>query len=182
MIDRVLPVPDPKCNPSRAFAGEPPVPFGPLPASDKIRMPSHTRFQPSSHARARYITALFGLVGVGLLAGCAAHHASPRLAGDPSVLGAIGDHDDLDAAVETGALQNELAIVHAGPASGGGRRYELIDAQGRPGEMIITRTGDDAFTLRSRLGRFGRPDDEDRLNRAVAKRLRQLYGVEAAPL
>lgn len=95
---------------------------------------------------------------------------------------AVGEYDDLDAAVEAAAMQTEFAIVHAGPGPQGGRRYELLDAQGRPGELVIRREGEHEFSLRTRLGRFGRPADEDRFNSAVARRLRQLYGVDFAPL
>ncbi|TVS08408.1 MAG: hypothetical protein EA423_01460 [Phycisphaerales bacterium] len=95
---------------------------------------------------------------------------------------AVGDYDDLDAAVEAAMIRTELAIVQAGPGPDGGRRYELVDAQGRPGELVIRRVGENEFTLHARLGRFGRPSDEDRLNTAVARRLRQLYGVDFAPL
>ncbi len=129
------------------------------------------------------IAVVIGLLAASV-AGCANGGApeGPRFAGDPSVMRAIGDAADLDAAVDAAMIRAELAIVRAGPGPEGGRRYELIDAQGRPGELVITPVGENEFTLRARLGRFGRPSDEDRLIRAVARRLRQLHGVDVAPL
>ncbi len=148
-----------------------------------------TEFQPPSSRPAErcvpsaLVIGLLATLWAAQFAGCASKgsDSGPRT-GEPSVMRAVGDYDDLDAAVEAAMIQTELAIVRAGPVPDGGRRYELIDAQGRAGELVIRRVGDDEFTLHARLGRFGRPSDEDRLNTAVARRLRQLYGVDFAPL
>lgn len=148
-----------------------------------------SEFQPPSRRPAErcvlsaLVIGLWAALWAAQFAGCASRSSDPGpRTGEHSVMRAVGDYDDLDAAVEAAMIRTELAIVQAGPGPDGGRRYELVDAQGRPGELVIRRVGENEFTLHARLGRFGRPSDEDRLNTAVARRLRQLYGVDFAPL
>jgi len=105
----------------------------------------------------------------------------------------VGDWADLDAAVEVAGTRLELAPVGTTSNSPRLRVYELRSPGDEPAWLIAERSDEfsgvlpevapsQAITLRARFGRFGDRGREAALVDAVAGRLRQLAGVDYAPL
>lgn len=127
------------------------------------------------------VCAAAGWMMIGLVA-CAGEGVTPPGAISISKLGA-GDWDDIDAAVEVGMSEAEVARVDASTSSDGlTRTYELRTITDEPAWLVARREEDGRVGLGARVGRFGDPEREARLIRGVAARLKALYGVDWAPV
>lgn len=96
--------------------------------------------------------------------------------------GVAGDWGDLDAAVSAAASRSELAVERRESPEEGVRVYVLRSVASRPGRLEAVRAEDGSIVLTASIGRFGDPAAETRLVRDVATRLRQLQGVDSAPI
>ncbi len=116
------------------------------------------------------------------LSACAADDATPP---SPMAISSVatGDWDDIDAAVDAGVSAAEVAKVDVrSSADSLTRTYQLRTITDEPAWLIAQRTGVGRVSLGARVGRFGDPQREAGLLRAVAERLNALYGVDWAPL
>lgn len=102
-----------------------------------------------------------------------------------------GDWDDIDAAVRVGVDRNEWAIVRRVRINQWSVGWEVMNVRGEPGWLLIERNhgrpegaegARPEIEITARLGRFGLPEQERGLADAIRTRLRQLRGVEAAPI
>ncbi|MCC6322617.1 MAG: hypothetical protein IT438_14405 [Phycisphaerales bacterium] len=103
------------------------------------------------------------------------------------------DWDDLDASVIIGSRAIRAVVVQSETIDPTIRRYQLRLFDGQDGTLTATREsaapeGDEQsepptdFTLHAVIGRFSDSRVETDLLRATTHRLRQLRGVEFAPL
>ncbi len=104
-------------------------------------------------------------------------------------MGATGDWNDIDAAVLVGASRAEMAIVEAkGKPESDRREYVLTTARDEPALLVVVREravesgGVVRVRLEATVGRFGDSARERTLMEAVAARLKELAGVDYAPL
>lgn len=146
--------------------------------------------------------ALLGLIAATLAQGCAGsgarseaweNEALSEVAGGSELL-VSADWDDIDAAVDVGVSQVEMAVVsrNAGPGWGGRggdpvrRLFELKTVRDEPAWLEVSRgTSGDAVSrvaLRAKVGRFGDKKREGALLRAVGQRLEVLHGKDWYPL
>ena len=155
-----------------------------------------------------FVLLVFGALGV--LSGCG---GGPRRAGGPffappeRVL-AMGNWNDVDAAVDAGARAAEMAVVTRRLDEGERTRtYELVTVHDEPARLTATvraggadvpsargsptrhRTGGTPMPqgagpieLTASVGRFGDTTQERRLLRAVRVRIEMRSGVDSAPL
>jgi hypothetical protein len=105
-----------------------------------------------------------------MVGGCAAPAPAVENAPQASRLTVDADWDDVEAAARVAASQAELAILEVE------KQDQVITIRlrtiaGEPGEVRAERNG-----------LFREPASERRLLQAMAKRLRQLAGVDVAPL
>ncbi len=121
-----------------------------------------------------------------LLVGCAGNANSHSLApdaysqGKTPIVEAVGDWDDLDAAIS--AVNERYALGTVSRKSDDGlAEYRLLDIRSRPIMVRFERRSPD-IVIEVRVGRFGDPLLARRIARDLALRLEQLYGVETAPL
>ncbi len=124
-----------------------------------------------------------------LLPACASDSEGARFIGPtfgtPKDTTVIADWDDVDAAVETGAGQAEMAVVFDETPSPDERVFYLRTIGDKPVKLTVTRTNSEApptIQLEVRAGVFGDPGDQARLLKAVSTRLSDLKGVEFAPV
>mgnify|MGYP001493823331 CR=1 FL=1 len=151
-----------------------------------------------SYAAARVI--VLGLAA--LTGGCAGPSTGDGLLatrGETAMV--IADWNDVDAAVEHGALTSEMAIVERLPPEPDRRVFRLRTIGDEPAVLIVTRAtaprsdrgvdgvgsttgvgGPEGMKLEARVGRFGDRAKEERLVNAVRARLGRLPGVDYAPL
>jgi hypothetical protein len=131
---------------------------------------------------------LIGIVQFGVIVlqtGCSQGVVTPTEGGG-SVMSARGDWNDLEASVQLGAGQAEMAVVSRLTAEDDPRAndvvsWELVAVTDEPVRVTIRRGSGDQLTLEAQVGRFGNAAREKDLLRAVARRLEQLRGVEWAP-
>ncbi len=138
--------------------------------------------------------------------GCASGVGGSSFLASPERVLALGDWNDVDAAVEAGSHAAEMSVLTSQLSEDGRRRtYELVsiddsharivatiksslDAVGagdpRAGRGSAPRTGTGAvpIELSASVGRFGDADQERKLLRAVRRRIEMLSGVNSAPL
>lgn len=111
----------------------------------------------------------------------------------PGVITLVADWDDLDAAVEVACTRQQLAPIGTTEEEPHRRTYELRSPGDEPAWVFAERQGEalpgtdgrippQPITLRARFGRFGDEGREAALVDAVARRMRQLAGVDYAPL
>jgi hypothetical protein len=115
------------------------------------------------------------------LPACAADDAMPPT---PLAISSVatGDWDDVDAAVDAGVSAAEVAKVDVRSSPDlSTRTYQLRTITDEPAWLIAQRAGTGRVSLGARVGRFGDPERESRLLRAVSERLNALYGVDWAP-
>lgn len=101
-----------------------------------------------------------------------------------SQVGARGDWDDLDAALEVAAARVGMAVVGSSPGEER-RAFELVTAGDEPVSLEISKApgaGEGDLVLRCRVGRFGYDARQAWLLEALGHRLEQLRGVETAPV
>lgn len=144
--------------------------------------------------RIRHVFALVMAGGVfGLHTGCSepAPPSGPGSGylGTLSTSGTAGDWNDIDAAVLVGASVAEMAVVEAKGAPESDRReYVLTTVREEPALLVVVkeRGGESGGVARVRLeatvGRYGERARERALMDAVASRLKDLAGVDYAPL
>jgi hypothetical protein len=106
--------------------------------------------------------------------------------GGPPVREVTADWADADAAVEVAAKKVEMGLERS-ERLGPGRRYYLRTQGDEPVELDIypapgTESDPRPLRIEARVGRFGNPQREGQLAAAVARRLRQLAGVDYAPV
>jgi hypothetical protein len=95
----------------------------------------------------------------------------------------IADWNDVDAAVEVAVKKAEVALDGPPRRSQGRTVYPLRTVRDEPGELTVERSEGDLITVSAKLGRFGEDKDrEARLVGAVTRRLKDLRGVEHAPI
>jgi hypothetical protein len=133
----------------------------------------------------RYRIALLVSVLASLLAlgGCAA--PAPVNSGpEESFLMLVADWDDVEPAAIVAASRAELAIV--GTRAGDQEiTFQLRTLEGEPGTLRAVRrslAASGPIHLSANIGLFRELESERRLLQAMAKRLRQLAGVDYAPL
>lgn len=101
---------------------------------------------------------------------------------------AVADWNDVDASVEVGASNAEMAVESFGLNDDGERVYRLRTIRDEPVWVVTSRaTGESreesaALHIAAKVGHFGNPEIERRLIRAIEKRLRELHGVATHPL
>lgn len=126
-----------------------------------------------------------------VLSGCAGD--GPLLVGTAERAQLVADWNDIDAAVEVGAGQNEMAVVSTESPSEDERVFELRTAGAEPGRVVARRSGvmqasgaksvgPQAIDLQAQVGRFGDSKREKRLIASIRKRLGDLTGVDWAPI
>lgn len=132
---------------------------------------------------------MLGLSAACLLGGCTGVPTLPAAQmARASSERCVADWDDVDAAIDVGASKSEMAVVSWGMNADGERAYKLRTALDEPVWVCAKRVGDPKkeesalLELRARVGRFGDADREERLLRAVRKRLDELCGVATSPL
>jgi hypothetical protein len=142
-----------------------------------------------------------GLCGgfAGFFAGCSGPAwATHGAHSSGTTLQAVGDWNDIDAAVEVAVKKAELAVVEARDATderGRAQRvFTLVGLGNEPAELIVTakggagdksslaQAGPVAMQLSASVGRFGDAAREKTLVNALRARLGQLSGVDFAPL
>lgn len=98
----------------------------------------------------------------------------------------VADWNDLDAAVDVGASECEMAVLAIEVESEAERAYILRTVRDEPAWLMARRIGaaDEAVDvqLTARVGHFGDGRQEDRLISRVRGRLKQLRGVATHPL
>ncbi len=90
------------------------------------------------------------------------------------------DWGDIYASVDAVATRHALGVVRKSQ-SDNLATIELLDVLGRPIRIEARRAGNDAAVTVA-VGRFGDPNLEAQIRRDLAKRLKQLKGVEIAPI
>jgi hypothetical protein len=115
-----------------------------------------------------------------LVAGGCASGLEP--VGEPGARVVVADWDDVDAAVEVAVKRSEVGL--AGPARREEGRvvFPIRTISDEAGELVVTRGEGDRVTVEASIGRFGDAAWESRVVGAVARRLRELGGVEWAPV
>ena len=107
--------------------------------------------------------------------------------GTPQTATVTGDWDDVDAAVETAAGQSEMAELLVEAVSDRERVYTLRTIRDETAKLVVRR-GPGAgvngvpIQLEARVGAFGDASQEQRLLRAMTRRLEDLKGVDFAPV
>lgn len=125
-----------------------------------------------------------------VLPGCSGPNRGPARFSDGSVVVALGDWNDVDAAVDVGVGKGECAVTgQTDDADGRARTYEVVTVTGESGWVRASADQDAAdvmgpepIELRAQLGLFGDQARERRLLAGVKRRLQQLAGVETAPI
>lgn len=122
------------------------------------------------------------LAGVVALTGCQTGGGGGFGAASPSNAIAIGDWDDVEAAVLVGAPKAEAVILDS-TLEGNEYIFRLKTVRDEPGRLVARRdaatAGQDPgpIHLSATIGLFGNPEAERRLLRAVRDRLEALAGV-----
>jgi len=98
----------------------------------------------------------------------------------------VGDWDDVDAAVRSAVTDVEMVVLRRVELAADQRRYELLGVRSTPAWVRLSRLGPAAgggarIEIRAEVDRFGEPARARRLREAIARRLRELRGVEVAP-
>lgn len=114
----------------------------------------------------------------------------PPEIGSPVRIEARGEWADIQAAVEVGLTEAEVAASSWTKPDPAFRRYDLWSVTDEPGWLEVRRLPaverdgvlEERVALESRIGVFGDPDREWRLVKAMEHRLEQLYGRETYPL
>ncbi len=147
--------------------------------------------------RGRIALALTVYASLVFFRGCAAGPADTRgLLPSASQARINGDWDDIDAAIDVGATEAEMAVLSADLPTGGRRIIRLKTVQDQPVILVIDRAGDPQgaagagpggasegeITMRCTVGRFGDPAREARLLKALSHRLKALWKVQTRPL
>ncbi len=107
---------------------------------------------------------------------------------EPAEITAVGDWDDVETAVRTGAAQSEMAIERTTSPSDSKYIFELRTITDEPATMEVERLpatgpeGERPIRLWAHVGRFGNRAWEERLIGRTAARLKDLYGVDVAPV
>jgi hypothetical protein len=106
--------------------------------------------------------------------------------GGPPIREVTADWADADAAVEVAAKKVEMGLERSEDV-GPGRRYYLRTEGDEPVELDIhpapgSESDPRPLRIEARVGRFGNAQREGQLAAAVARRLRQLAGVDYAPV
>lgn len=97
-----------------------------------------------------------------------------------------GDWDDVDAAVDVGLGAIEAASLGIDHSMPGLIVYEFVTIRDDPGRLEIRQLDlppdEPGIEILASIGHFARPKEEQRLVRAIARRLRQLHGVQTSPV
>jgi hypothetical protein len=125
-----------------------------------------------------------------VLSGCAGAGTTGQSGPDGTVLTALGDWNDINAAVDVAASAGEVAVLSANPAEVNPRVFQLQSVENQPGRLTVEAGASEAastprpvaMTLRCRIGHFGDPEREARVLEALAERLDDLAGVDYHPL
>lgn len=127
-----------------------------------------------------------------VFAGCATPPPLPaQVRNQASSLGeVIGDWDDVETCVSTGAYQSEMAIERVMRPDPDTIVFELLTITNEPARLEMERIGGDGkvpgeserMELRASVGLFGSRDWEERLIGRVSRRLTELRGVDVAPI
>ena len=101
----------------------------------------------------------------------------------------LGDWDDIDAAVIVAARETEMAVERqaAGRDENRWTRFYLRTSTDEPVELTMTRLergprGLENIEARAKVGRFENAKREAQLIEAVRRRVKDLAGVEHAPV
>lgn len=128
------------------------------------------------------------LLSLGLAAGlgaCAAHRGPSRLLDRTPAQNPVsipGDFDDVDAVVAGMLPKFKLVEFELPSPSRDIRRFELRGLDDSRGSLTFERLAGGMIRIECRVGRFGDPDREHRLLRALAHRFKQLRGDVAVPI
>ncbi len=126
------------------------------------------------------------------LAGCAVPPPATVASGPPSPgpasAAVVGDWNDVDAAVRTALRRCQIAGESRRgwrTAEGGDEtliEYRLLTVRGDTGILRVRRLDDSTIGLECRIGVLGSADAERCVLEHLRLRLRELHGVEHAPL
>ncbi len=141
---------------------------------------------------------LAGFLGIAALSGCGGGTGpswnQPAVHSDGTTRNTIGDWDDAEAAATVATRQVELAIVRTTRPTPDQVRFETLAASDEAGLLTISRLpdqpsgrkpserGGESLRATAKLGTFGDARREAALLDRLERRLRQLEGVEHAPL
>ncbi|GMV27689.1 MAG: hypothetical protein AMXMBFR58_37200 [Phycisphaerae bacterium] len=126
-------------------------------------------------------------VGVG---GCSvpAPRPEPDRFNPPTDAVVIGDWDDVESSVRVGASQSEMAILEVKRPDDRTAIFEFLTITDEPASLEVHRdlfpedSGSFRLNLRASVGTFGDAAWQERLIDRVSRRLRQLAGVDVAPI
>lgn len=153
--------------------------------------PTLTNCTPTAHpqvpARATLPTTLLPLLAaLALLQGaCATGARAPTLSLDgASAAHTAADWDDVRAAVAVSLSAAELALLRAETPDDASILFHCRSSRDEPALLRLDRDPADPnlIHVRCAIGRFGDPERERLVIRALTDRLRALKGVEVAPL
>lgn len=116
------------------------------------------------------------------LCGCGvARKPAAAFDAEPEVIRAVGDWDDLDAAVLAGAIKNEMGPLDWGSHEDSPRVFTMIASNDEPVVVHAWREGEE-IVLNAKVGHFGDDVREARLLKTIAARLLTLRGRDEVEL
>ncbi len=105
--------------------------------------------------------------------------------GSPRTASIVADWNDVDAAVEVGVPNAEMAVLLDETPSLDERVFYVKTITDERGSLRVWRTSHEPTTeikMEARVGLFGEPEKEAKVLAAVCARLLELKGVEWAPV
>ncbi len=99
-----------------------------------------------------------------------------------SIAVAAGDWDDVEASISVAAGRSQMAVESIARPGPDRIVAALVTIRDEPVRLGATLRADGSILFECTVGRFGRPDSERELLRAVTRRLSDLHGRDSAPV